>query len=101
MEKPEDLVVLERVNTRGQSSNLSYPLFERLRQADQLFSGAFAALDGTYHVDVARAGSSAPDGRAEVQVVSSDYFQVLGVQTPLGRLLTPEDDNLAPSNPSQ
>ena len=99
VEKPEDLVVLERVNTRGQPSNLSYPLFERLRQADQLFSGAFAALDGTYHVDLARAGSSAQDGRAEVQVVSSDYFQVLGVQTPLGRLLTPEDDNLALSNP--
>jgi predicted permease len=99
VEKPEDLVVLERVNTRGQPSNLSYPLFERLRQADQLFSGAFAALDGTYQVDVARVGSSAPDGKAEVQAVSSDYFQVLGVQTPFGRLLTPEDDKLALSNP--
>src|SRR6185503_3852522 len=71
VQKPEDLVVLERVNTKSQASNLSYALFERLRQADHLFSGAFAALDGTYHVDVARAGSSAPDGKAEVQVVSS------------------------------
>jgi putative ABC transport system permease protein len=99
VEKPEDLVVLERVNTRGQRSNLSYQLFERLRQANQLFSGAFAALDGTYRIDVTRAGSSTPDGRAEVQVVSGDYFPVLGVRATLGRLLSPEDDNLAVSEP--
>ena len=31
-------------------------------------------------------------GRVEAQVVSGNYFRTLGVNTVLGRLLTPEDD---------
>ncbi len=92
VENPDQLVVLARVNPRGGRSNLSYPLFERLRQADQIFSGTFAALDGTYRVEEAQ-------GRAEVQVVSGEYFQVLGVQMTLGRALMPEDDKRGSSEP--
>jgi putative ABC transport system permease protein len=99
VEKPAQLVVLERVNVRGQRSNLSYPLFERLKQADHLFSGAFAALDGTYRMDISQPGASQADGRVAVQTVSSDYFRVLGVRPSLGRMLTPEDDQRALSEP--
>jgi predicted permease len=99
VEKPDQLVVLERVNVRGGRSNLSYPLFERLRQADHLFSGAFAALDGTYRIDIPQDGDATAENRAQVQAVSSDYFKVLGVRTSFGRLLMPEDDARAAYEP--
>jgi predicted permease len=78
---------------------LSFELYERLRLADRLFSGVFAALDGTYHLDVGRSGGSIAGPRADVQAVSSNYFQVLGVRTPIGRLLVPEDDIRSLSEP--
>ncbi|SRR6266545_2184277 len=39
------------------------------------------------------------EGKADVQAVSGNYFEVLGVRTSLGRLLTAEDDRLARSEP--
>jgi predicted permease len=99
VEKPEQLVVLERVNTRGERSNLSYQLFDSLRTSDLVFSGAFAALDGTYRVEVDGRGTLADGDAVRVQAVSGEYFQVLGVQTTIGRPLTPEDDRVDRSEP--
>src|SRR5215475_6829300 len=40
---PEQLVALEAFNQRGDHSNFSYPLFERLRDHPQVFTGILAA----------------------------------------------------------
>jgi predicted permease len=87
--QPERLVVLERVNLRGEPSNFSYPLFEAVRAPDRVFAGAFATLDGTYRLNLSRSGADADP--IYVQPVSGEYFHVLGVQTVLGRPLAASD----------
>ena len=93
VDTPERLVVLERVNTRGERSNLSYALFEALRAPDTFLSGTLAALDGTYRLDMSEpdAKSAAGPDVARVQAVSGEYFQVLGVGA-TGTSLTRDDD---------
>ena len=46
VEDPGQLVVLDVVTARGEKQNLSYPLFERIRDEVDAFSGVLAALDG-------------------------------------------------------
>ena len=98
VDAPQQLVVLERVNTRGERSNLSYAIFTALRAPDAALSGAFAALDGTYRLEMARAGRADTE-TVRVQAVSGEYFQVLGVRPALGRALTPDDDRLGRPEP--
>jgi predicted permease len=99
VEEPEQLVVLERVNTRGERSNMPYQLFEALRAPDQNFSGVFAALDGTYRLEMAGQGSGVETDPVRVQAVSGEYFQVLGVRAAVGRTLTVNDDQMFGSEP--
>jgi predicted permease len=65
----------------------SYPMYKDLRDKNQVFSGVVA-------VDRANVGvnwnNQAEDKDAEL--VSGNYFQVLGLQPAVGRLLTPQDD---------
>jgi len=72
----------------------SYPMYKDLRDKNQVFSGVVA-------VDRANVGVSwnnqAEDKDAEL--VSGNYFQVLGLQPALGRLLTPQDDTAKGANP--
>ena len=92
VEQPEQLVVLDVMTARGERQNLSYPLFQRIRTEVDGFSGVFAALDGADHMAVV---GSDPGGRPEearVQLVSGEYFQVLGVQPMAGRMLGAEDN---------
>jgi predicted permease len=98
VDAPQQLIVLERVNTLGERSNLSYAIFSALRAPDPALSGAFAALDGTYRLEMARAGRSDTE-TVRVQAVSGEYFQVLGVRPALGRVLTPDDDRLGKPEP--
>jgi predicted permease len=91
VDAPQQLVVLERVNPRGERSNLSYALFSGVRAPDAALSGAFAALDGTYRLEMAKAGGAYTE-TVRVQAVSGEYFQVLGVRPALGRALTRDDD---------
>ena len=99
VDEPERLVVLERLNARGERSNIPYPLFEALRAPDRMFSGVFAALDGTYRLEMERQGSGVDADPLRVQAVSGEYFQVLGVRAALGRALTVDDDRMARSEP--
>ena len=95
---PSQLVALEgdlnygwtrRDNNAGV---FSYPMYVALRDHNQAFSGLIAR-SGTsatlaWHGDVER---------TDAEVVSGNYFEVLGVRPALGRLLTPADD--APGRP--
>ena len=73
---------------------VSYPMYKDLRDKNQVFSGVVA-------VDRANVGVSwnnqAEDEDAEI--VSGNYFDVLGLQPVLGRLLTRQDDTAKDANP--
>jgi predicted permease len=87
---PDELVQITRVTPDGRPANVSYPLFEHLRDNVQTISGAFA--HGTSSETIAI------DGEPEfvtADLVSGAYFEVLRVRSGAGRLLTPDDDRLA------
>jgi putative ABC transport system permease protein len=79
----------------GDSNNyFSYPMYKDLRDKNQVFSGILAA-DRT-NVGVVW-NNQAED--VEVEIVSGNYFQLLGLQPAMGRLLTPQDDTAKNANP--
>jgi predicted permease len=88
VERPEQLYFINNVGPlRPNGGAPPYPCFERFRDRDQFFAGlaAFTARDPKLTFD----------GQVEQvsgQFISGNYFQVLGVDPVLGRLLTPTDD---------
>lgn len=79
----------------GDSSNFfSYPMYKDLRDQNQAFSGVVAA-DRT---SVGVSWRSQAENK-EAEIVSGNYFQLLGLKPALGRLLTPEDDTAKNANP--
>jgi putative ABC transport system permease protein len=80
-------------DTEGHQSYFSYPMYKDLRDQNQVFTGILAA-------DKAQVGISwhnqaeSEDG----EVVSGNYFQLLGVKPAAGRLFTPQDDIAKGSN---
>ncbi len=88
---PGELAVIEEINSRGETNSLSYPLFEEIRERVTAFSGVFASLDGTERVEV-KDRDGVLDSTAELQLVSGEYFGVLGVRAFLGRTVSPQDN---------
>jgi predicted permease len=92
VKQPEQLVVLKRSGPRGASVVLSYPLFTRLRDENQTFTGMLATSG------VGRAMMRVEDdasGQSEYltsESVSGDYFTTLGVPALLGRTFAAEID---------
>src|SRR5262245_2949953 len=94
---PEQLVMLDMFDERGEQRDFSHPLFEQLRARNQVFSGMFAAMDGTRRLDFA--SESAALGPAEVELVSGEHFEVLGVNAALGRTLSRSDARTPAAHP--
>jgi len=93
VKSPEQLVALEGFNERGERNEIfSYPLFERLRDRSRVFTGVLAAEDDTNRVEMVGPEPSGRTEQAVVQLVSGEYFQVLGVNAVAGRLLTMADN---------
>ncbi len=65
----------------------SYPKFATFREGDQVFERAA----GFSHLDLTLAGDAGPE-RLPGEIVSADYFPVLGVQAVQGRTFTAEED---------
>ena len=78
----------------GRYSHFTYPLWEQIRDRQQAFAGIFAWGIGTF--DLAQGGEVQP---AEGIWVSGDFFQVLGVQPLLGRVITNADDRRGCGSP--
>lgn len=68
-------------------SQLTYPLYERIRDEQQSFSSL--AAWGPMVVDLATAGESRP---AQGLWVSGNFFSTLGVTPAVGRLIGPNED---------
>ncbi len=100
VKSPEQLVAIESFDQRGERSKIfSYPIFERLRDRSQVFTGVLAAEDDTNIVEMLGPEPGGRTEQAEVQLVSGEYFQVLGVNAVAGRLLTAADNQKPGAHP--
>jgi len=72
----------------------SYPMYRDLRDRNSVFSGmiatAFAQIGVQWH--------NQPE-LADAELISGNYFDVLGVQPALGRLIVPSDDLAREASP--
>jgi len=73
----------------------AYPMYVDLRDGQP---DVFTGLAARYQ-DVADVAAGNTAQRAAVELVSGNYFQVLGVGPALGRMLTPEDDKVKGGEP--
>jgi putative ABC transport system permease protein len=102
VERPQELVRFEwSGNFSGSMSSFggdgrnyfSYPMYKDLRDQNQVFSGVLAADKTTVGVSWR---NQAEDEDAEV--VSGNYFQLLGLKPALGRLFMQQDDTAKNAN---
>ncbi len=101
---PQQLVVLQGTGKAWEGSShshggniesyFSYPMYKDLRDHNQAFEGLLTTTPAD--IEVTRNGASQV-GRAEL--VSGNYFDVLGVKPALGRVLTQGDDLQQDANP--
>ncbi len=73
----------------------AYPMYVDLRDHQP---GVFSGLAARYQ-DVADVAAGGVAQRASVELVSGNYFQVLGVGPALGRMLAPDDDKVKGAEP--
>ncbi|MGH9336652.1 MAG: ABC transporter permease, partial [Vicinamibacteria bacterium] len=72
----------------------SYPAYENLRDENEVFEGVLARYRTSLTLE--RAGATE---RVMGELVSGNYFQVLGVSAELGRVLGPDDDQTKNGHP--
>ena len=96
VEKPEQLVNLYRTGGWGKGY-ASYPLYLEFRKHTDLFTGVF----GRSGADKVRfdAGHSNSVDYVQLEYVTGNYFDVLGVRPAIGRLFTDEDNRTPQAHP--
>ena len=95
---PEQLVLLtargRHYGSNNGSNALSYPMYQDFRDKNQVFSGMFCRYGETFSLSF--------DGKTELvsgELVSGNYFPVLGVSAALGRVFTAADDLMQGGHP--
>jgi predicted permease len=83
--EPQQLVEVSREGGR----TLSYPMFEIIRDRNEVFSGVLLTSSGRFAAS-ARLGST-DLGDVHFSPVSGDYFSVLGISPVIGRALSEQD----------
>jgi predicted permease len=99
---PEQLVVLKspgpkwgHVWSDGDDSEIfSHPLYKGLAKNTSVFDGVIARFQ--FEASIANRGQT---DRGSGELVSGNYFEVLGVRPMLGRLLSPLDDDVQGAHP--
>ncbi len=103
VEKPKELVRFHWTGAfsgsmssfGGDSGNyLSFPMYRDLREKNQVFQGILAADRTGVGVSWHNQAES-----KDAEVVSGNYFQLLGLKPTLGRLFTPQDETEKNANP--
>src|SRR2546427_5162670 len=91
---PEQLILLSWKGSHYGSNwgmnSLSYPMYRDFRDQNQVFSGMLCRF-GT-PLSMSRTGITE---RAQGELVSGNYFDVLGVGPAAGRLITPDETRVA------
>jgi predicted permease len=92
---PEQLVQFKTIAPEAPVDDVfSYPTFQALKSQHQVLAGALA-FRRLHDIDVEVEGRG---GLAEGQLVSGNYFDLLGVKAVVGRTLLPVDD--VPASPN-
>jgi predicted permease len=89
---PEQLVLIHstgpHIGSNRGSHAASYPMYQDFQQKAPAFSYVFCRLDTPLSISF-----NGQTERIDGELVSGNYFQALGVQPALGRVLTPEQDD--------
>jgi putative ABC transport system permease protein len=99
---PEELVVLKSPGpihghlwSDGDSSEMfSYPVYQGLAKNTAVFDGVLARFE--FAASIASHGQT---DRGSGELVTGNYFEVLGVRPALGRVLSPGDDDVQGAHP--
>ncbi len=103
VEKPQELVQFHWKGSfsgsssqfgGGSGSYFSYPMYKDLRDRNQIFSGMLAVMRTGAGISWHNQADS-----EDVEIVSGNAFDVLGLKPSLGRLLHQSDDNQKNANP--
>jgi putative ABC transport system permease protein len=91
VQEPDRLVQISRWSPEGRPRPFSYRLFEYFRDNVRSFSGTFAhsATDRAIVID-------GEEEFVTAELVSGEYYTVLGIKPAAGRLLEPADDMRSP-----
>ena len=97
---PGQLYIAQVEDASGSSSRFSYPLFEQARDvvhgsADMCVSSSVVRM----LITEGAAAAPRPDDIGRVQLVSGEYFSVLGTRPQVGRLLEPADNRSIGAHP--
>src|SRR5579884_1035086 len=91
VKNPEQLVQFrmqgQHYGSNWNMNSISYPMYRDFRDHNQVFSGMFCRFPVS-----ASLGFGGHTERVEAELVSGNYFPVLGVGAALGRILTAKDD---------
>ena len=87
IDKPEDLTLLRRGTEAQGSTTFTNPLWESVRDHQDIFSGTFAWSSTRF--DLARGGAV---HYVRGMFISGAYFRTLGIKPAAGRLIVPVDD---------
>jgi predicted permease len=91
---PERLVAIVRGGSQADSNTFSYPLYGDVRDSTASFDGVIA-----FAMITIVAGVGGEPEPVDGQLVSGNYFTVLGVRAALGRTLLPDDDRVPDGHP--
>ena len=102
VERPKELVILRSPgpnpgrtwNDGDDAASFSYPTYKDLRDRNQVFSGLLVRFPLSLNVS-----GQGETERADGELVSGNYFEVLGVRPALGRVFTSEDETASGANP--
>ncbi|MGB7984801.1 MAG: ABC transporter permease [Terracidiphilus sp.] len=103
VERPRELVRFEwKGGFNGSASSFggdigdffSYPMYKDLRDNNQVFQGMIAADKAQVGVSWRNQAES-----KDAEIVTGNYFQLLGLKPAVGRLLTQQDDTAKNANP--
>ena len=101
VQNPAELVILKRNGENfgrtwddGTHTSFSYPMFQDTATETKVFSGVFARFAAP--ITVTYNGSTE---RALTEMVTGDYFRVLGVKAAIGRTLLADDDRQRGASP--
>ncbi len=103
VQKPEQLVVLRSpgdvsgsrwADGGPEGQTFSYPMFKALREKNEVLTGLLARY--VTSVSVSYQGDTE---LAECELISGNYFEVLGVRPALGRVFSMNDEQAAGANP--
>src|SRR3954447_12610162 len=81
------LSVLFAETSNGRQLSLSYPDYQYLRDHDRAFTGLFGTTVGRVNLGKGRSAR-----QAWCELVTGNYFQILGVRAARGRVLMPSDE---------